>query len=40
MAHDAASVLHIDAPTLIGDAPPMFFFDDPFGNVLAYIQED
>ena len=36
----AGSVLHNDAPLTIGGGSPMFFFDDPFGNGLVYIQED
>lgn len=37
---DAGAVLHNDAPITIGGGPAMFFFDDPFGNGLVYIQED
>ena len=32
--------LHNDEPISLGGAAPMFFFDDPFGNGLVYIQED
>lgn len=37
---DAGVTLHNDAPISIGGGSPMFFFDDPFGNGLVYIQED
>jgi catechol 2,3-dioxygenase-like lactoylglutathione lyase family enzyme len=37
---DAGSVLHNEAPISIGGGSPMFFFDDPFGNGLVFIQED
>ena len=37
---DAGSVLHSDEPISIGGGPQMFYFDDPFGNGLVYIQED
>lgn len=35
----AGSELHNDEPLTIGGGSPMFFFDDPFGNGLVYIQE-
>lgn len=36
---DAGVTTHNDGPITIGDGSPMFFFDDPFGNGLVYIQE-
>lgn len=37
---EAGSTLHNEEPISIGGGSPMFFFDDPFGNGLVYIQED
>lgn len=34
VTHHNPEVLHMDG------APPMFFFDDPDGNGLVYLQED
>jgi len=31
--------LHNDAPITLGGGAPMFFFDDPFGNGLVFIQD-
>jgi catechol 2,3-dioxygenase-like lactoylglutathione lyase family enzyme len=36
----AGSALHNDAPISLDGGSPMFFFDDPFGNGLVYIQEE
>ncbi|QDP97223.1 glyoxalase [Microlunatus elymi] len=36
---DAGSTVHNDQPISLGAGSPMFFFDDPFGNGLVYIQE-
>jgi predicted enzyme related to lactoylglutathione lyase len=36
---DAGSDMHNDAPITIPGGTPMFFFDDPFGNGLVYIEE-
>ena len=36
---DAGVTTHNEGPITIGDGSPMFFFDDPFGNGLVYIQE-
>jgi len=32
--------LYNDAPLTVGDGSPMFFFDDPFGNGLVFIEEN
>lgn len=37
---DAGTAMHNDGPLSIGGGSPMFYFDDPFGNGLVYIQED
>jgi catechol 2,3-dioxygenase-like lactoylglutathione lyase family enzyme len=37
---DAGSEMHNDAPISLGGGPQMFFFEDPFGNGLVYIEED
>ncbi|KQR51375.1 glyoxalase [Leifsonia sp. Leaf336] len=38
---DEAGVdLYNDAPLTVGDGSPMFFFDDPFGNGLVFIEEN
>jgi hypothetical protein len=37
---DAGATMHNEGPISIGGGSPMFFFDDPFGNGLVYIQED
>ena len=34
------ATLHNDQVISIGGGSPMFFFDDPFGNGLVYIEED
>ena len=31
--------LYNDGPLTVGDGSPMFFFDDPFGNGLVFIEE-
>lgn len=31
--------LHNDEPITVGGGAPMFFFEDPFGNGLVYIQD-
>ena len=36
---EAGINLHNDEPISLGGGPPMFFFDDPFGNGLVYIQD-
>ncbi|MFJ3491074.1 VOC family protein [Leifsonia aquatica] len=36
---EAGVALHNHEPIAIGDGTPMFFFDDPFGNGLVYIEE-
>ena len=37
---DEAGVdLYNDGPLTVGDGSPMFFFDDPFGNGLVFIEE-
>ncbi|MFJ3394962.1 VOC family protein [Leifsonia aquatica] len=35
----AGVALHNHEPITIDDGAPMFFFDDPFGNGLVYIEE-
>ncbi|QNE36865.1 VOC family protein [Leifsonia shinshuensis] len=37
---DAGVDLYNDAPLTIGDGSPMFYFDDPFGNGLVFIEEN
>ncbi|WP_345764788.1 VOC family protein [Diaminobutyricibacter sp. McL0608] len=36
---EAGITLHNDEPISLGGGSPMFFFDDPFGNGLVYIQD-
>jgi catechol 2,3-dioxygenase-like lactoylglutathione lyase family enzyme len=36
---NAGVTTHNEGPITIGGGSPMFFFDDPFGNGLVYIQE-
>jgi catechol 2,3-dioxygenase-like lactoylglutathione lyase family enzyme len=36
----AGITLHNEQPIVIDGGSPMFYFDDPFGNGLVYIQED
>jgi catechol 2,3-dioxygenase-like lactoylglutathione lyase family enzyme len=38
--NSVGAVLHNDEVISIGGGPAMFFFDDPFGNGLVYIEED
>jgi catechol 2,3-dioxygenase-like lactoylglutathione lyase family enzyme len=37
---EAGATLHNDEAIVIGDSPPMFFFADPDGNGLVYLEED
>jgi catechol 2,3-dioxygenase-like lactoylglutathione lyase family enzyme len=37
---EAGCDVHNDAPIQLDGGTPMFFFDDPFGNGLVYIQEE
>lgn len=37
---EAGVALHNQEPITIGDGTPMFFFDDPFGNGVVYIEEE
>lgn len=37
---EAGATLHNDAVVNLAGAPPMFFFADPDGNGLIYLQED
>ena len=36
---EAGATLHNDEPIVIDDSPPMFFFADPDGNGLVYLEE-
>jgi catechol 2,3-dioxygenase-like lactoylglutathione lyase family enzyme len=36
---EAGITLHNDEPISIGGGSPMFFFEDPFGNGLVFIQD-
>lgn len=37
---EAGATLHNDAVLLLDGSPPMFFFADPDGNGLVYLEED